>query len=276
MQQNIAGRWPDANSNPSQNIVVFKNGERTQKPDSNVRFVGTPTMNSICKHLATDLNVVISTRVEKVEPLENGIRLSDESRQSIGEFDRLIVSAPAAQTAELLVNFPVIANPISKIQMQPCWAAMISFAHPIADDWVGGFIHDSILTWAARNSTKPQRPSDAEHLLLHAGHEWTADNWERDADEAAAEMLQAFWKSSGIEPQQSTHLQAHRWKYAIPVAPPETRCFFDAASGIAACGDWAGGPRVEGAFLSGMAAAGRILGTLSPLSDNAKSQQQLF
>ncbi len=276
MRQNIVDRWPNSKSNPSQNIVVFQNGERTQKPDSNERFVGTPTMNSICKHLAIDLDVVISTRVEKVEPINNGIRLSDDSGQSIGEFDRLIVSAPAAQTAELLVNFPAIANPISKIQMRPCWAAMISFANPIADDWVGGFIHDSILTWAARNSTKPQRPSDAEHLLLHAGHEWTADNWERDAEEVAAEMLQAFWKSSGIEPQQSTHLQAHRWKYAIPVDPPETRCFFDAASGIAACGDWAGGPRVEGAFLSGMAAAGRILGTLSPLSGNAKSQQQLF
>ncbi|KAA1260324.1 hypothetical protein LF1_28630 [Rubripirellula obstinata] len=29
--------------------------------------------------------------------------------------------------------------------------------------------------------------------------------------------------------------------------------------GIAACGDWCGGPRIEGAFLSGMAAAGALL-----------------
>ena len=274
-KQNIVARWPDANSESSQNIVVFKNGERTQKPDSNERFVGAPSMNSICKHLASEINVKVGTRVDKIEPSGNGIRLSDDSEQAIGEFDRVIVSAPAAQTAELLVNYPALAKPISKIKMQPCWAAMISFENPIADDWVGGFVNDSILTWVARNSTKPQRPNDAEHLLLHAGHQWTAENWERDTGEVAEEMLQAFWKSSGIEPAQPTHLKAHRWKYAIPIDPPATRCFFDVQSGIAACGDWAGGPRVEGAFLSGMAAAGRILGTLNPIGP-AKSQRQLF
>lgn len=62
----------------------------------------------------------------------------------------------------------------------------------------------------------------------------------------------------------------------MPVDPTSERCFFDAESGIAACGDWAGGPRVEGAFLSGMAAAGRILGTLSMKRNTTASQLKLF
>jgi predicted NAD/FAD-dependent oxidoreductase len=37
-------------------------------------------------------------------------------------------------------------------------------------------------------------------------------------------------------------------------------CLFDAELAIAACGDWARGPRVEDASLSGCAAAGRLLG----------------
>jgi predicted NAD/FAD-dependent oxidoreductase len=117
---------------------------------------------------------------------------------------------------------------------------------------------------------------NAEQLVLHAGHQWTQENWERSADEVAQELLATFWQDSGLPPQSPIHLQAHRWKFALPVNPPSERCFFDAQSGIAACGDWAGGPRVEGAFLSGMAAAGRILGTLSIKDYTTASQLKLF
>ncbi len=269
IQQGVVAAWPDADSVPSENIVVFKGGQRTQKADANKRYVGLPAMNSLCKHLACGIDVQTSKRIEKIEsvggPTDRQIRLTDDQGNDLGLYDCVVVSAPAAQSAELLVDFPKLADPISKIQMQPCWAVMATFKEAIADDWVGAFVHDSILTWAARNSTKPGRPGDAEHLLLHAGHEWTAENWERDPGEVAQEVLAAFWESSAIQHQTPIHLQAHRWKYAIPIDVPQQRCYFDADSGIVACGDWAGGPRVEGAFLSGMAAAGRILGSLKPV-----------
>ncbi len=56
------------------------------------------------------------------------------------------------------------------------------------------------------------------------------------------------------------HLVAHRWRYALPTEPLPEPCLFDAELAIAACGDWGRGPRVEGAYLSGCAAAGRLLG----------------
>jgi predicted NAD/FAD-dependent oxidoreductase len=254
---------------------VFKNGKRTEKQDTQSRFVGVPAMNVVCKHLACDLDVQLSTRVEKVEHHEGSIRLSDDQGDLLGEFDRLIVTAPAGQAAELLADFPGLAHSISQIEMQPCWAVMSSFADAVGDDWVGAFIHDSIVTWAAQNSTKPGRPADAEHLLLHASHEWTADNWERDPNEIAEEVLSAFWQSSGIASQRAVHLQAHRWKFAIVNKPGTAGCFFDSERGIAACGDWANGSRVEGAFLSGVAAAGRILGSLECGKNEQASQQRI-
>ena len=89
-------------------------------------------------------------------------------------------------------------------------------------------------------------------------------------------MLAEFWRVTGLTPQPHQHLQSHRWKYAIAVDPSEERCFVDDSAVIVACGDWASGSRVEGAFLSGMAAAGRILGTLSAGEKETPQQSFLF
>jgi len=66
------------------------------------------------------------------------------------------------------------------------------------------------------------------------------------------------------------HLSAHRWRYALPTEPLPEPCLFDPRLQLAAAGDWCGGPRVEGAFLSGCAAAGRIL-SLRPVDDRREA-----
>ncbi len=153
---------------------------------------------------------------------------------------------------------------------------MVAFMRPITDQWVGAFLHDSFLSWAARDSTKPGRNHAFEHLVIHANSEWTAKHWEFDAVEIARMMLDEFWRVTGISPQTHSHLLAHRWKYAIPVDPSDRRWFADESAVIMACGDWASGSRVEGAFLSGMAAAGIILGGLKPAGFSAPRQTLLF
>ncbi|QEG23709.1 FAD-dependent oxidoreductase [Mariniblastus fucicola] len=265
IEQGIVGRWPNPECEASHQIAVFNNGEKSIKQDSNERFVGQPGMNSICKHLASGLDVQTSTRVGRIEARESAMRLFRDDGDLLGRFDRLIVSAPAKQTAELLRQYPEICGAIRNIRMNPCWAVMASFTEPIADDWVGAFVHESILTWVSRNSSKPARQKQSEDLVLHLGHEWTAENWDRDPEEVAEIALDAFWKCSAIAARSPTLLRAHRWKFAIPENPAQSRCFFDPQAGIAACGDWAGGPRVEGAFLSGMSAAGRILNSIGRL-----------
>ncbi len=279
LQQGIVARWPDVASDPSHKIVSLNHGRVFEEPDTNERFVGSPSMSAVCRHLATDLDVRMQTQVGTIESVEEGICLTDGVGRSLGTFQHLIVSAPAPQAAGLLAKFPQLAQLISKIQMQPCWAVLATLERPITSDWVGAFIHDSLLTWVARNSTKPHRSvrsNIAEQLVLHAGHKWTQENWDRPADEVAQEMLATFWQDAGVPPQSPLHLAAHLWKFAFPIDPPSERCFVDAESGIVACGDWAGGPRVEGAFLSGMAAAGRILGTLSAKNNTTAPQFNLF
>ena len=275
-QQGIVAKWPDQGLGSEQKLVVFENGLIKSESNSEERFVAVPSMNSICKHLAAGLQIRTQTQIANVTRMADGIELFDESQASLGKFHRLIVSAPAAQAAKLLADIPEVVGQISKIQMNPCWAAMVAFTRPITDQWVGAFLHDSFLSWAARDSTKPGRNHAIEHLVIHANSEWTSKHWEVDALEIARMMLDEFWRVTAISPQTHNHLQAHRWKYAIPAAPSDRRYFADESTVTVACGDWASGSRVEGAFLSGMAAAGRILGGLKPAEFSGPSQALLF
>ena len=276
IEQGIVAQWPDLKQGDDQKIVVIENGSIKSESNSQERFVAVPKMNSICKHLADGLEIRTQTRIAKVNAADSGVELFDETNKPLGQFGRLIVSTPAAQAAELLLDFPALAEPISKIKMDPCWATMVGFDEPIADEWAGAFLHESFLSWASRNSTKPGRSQNFEHLVIHASPQWTAEHWEREASEVAEMMLAEFWRVTGISPKPTFHLKSHRWKYAIPVESSDARCFVDKSTGVLACGDWANGSRVEGAFLSGMAAAGQILGTLSAKHTHKLVQPRLF
>ncbi len=275
MEQGLVARWPDAQLGGQHKIVVLENGIVQAESSSVARFVGQPSMNSVCKHLARNIEITTQTRIGKVATAGERIELLGESGVRLGVFDRLIVSAPAGQATELLVDFPGLAGQISQIEMKPCWATMVAFEKPITDQWVGAFLHNSFLSWAARNGSKPGRNRDREQLVIHANPDWTAEHWEHDANEVAQRMLTEFWKVAGIEPVRDIHIQSHRWKFAIPVESSGSGCFTNDAVSIVACGDWACGSRIEGAFLSGMAAAGRVLGTRSPSSSQATRQSKL-
>lgn len=59
------------------------------------------------------------------------------------------------------------------------------------------------------------------------------------------------------------HRKVHRWRYALPKVALDEQCLWDPIAGIGACGDWCFSPRIEGAFLSGMAMAGTMLRQLT-------------
>jgi len=277
LQEGIVAKWPDEELGAEQKIVVLEGGEQISESSVQARFIGVPTMNSICKHLAKDVEIQFQTRVAKVIAGNKKIELVGEASHSLGAFNRLLVTAPAAQSAELLSGFPDLAARISSVKMNPCWATMVSFASPVTDQWVGAFLRSKILSWVARNGTKPGRRSDVENVVLHAQPEWTSDHWESDPIEVAEKMLREFWAVSGISSRPNIYLRAHRWKYAIPVNPLEVRSLIDASKSVAVCGDWASGSRVEGAFLSGLSGVGRILtSVLSGKNVGEPIQRSLF
>lgn len=262
----VAAEWRprlvsiDGAGQPSQRIL-------SSEPPA--RYVGTPGMNAIAKRLADQAReagaeITPAVRVASLKRNEGRWALSDKQGTVLCESDLVLVTAPGPQAAELLAASPAMANAARSAEMTGCWTAMVAFRDPIAASFDAAFINDtpeaSPLAWAARNSSKPSRPcveTSGECWVLHASAEWSEANLRLDPNEAARHLTEAFFKlgvSSGEPNQQHGHL----WRYAIPQEPLKETHIEEERLGLYACGDWCGGPRVEGALLSGLSAAEAI------------------
>lgn len=244
-------------------IVVLGEDGRSRPSDSRVRFVGTPRMSSICEHLASGLDVRCGVRIGAIRREGRQLCLSDSEGGSLGAFDVVVCSAPPLQTAALLGEIaPAMAATARTVEMGPCWAVMAAFEPTLAVDFDGAFLNHGPLSWVARTSSKPGRAPSPDRWVLHAGPDWSDAHLEDDPDAVADALLAAFFEALTVPPAVPRSSRAHRWRYALARRPLDVGCLWDPSLGVGACGDWANGNRVEGAFLSGMEMATRIVGDL--------------
>lgn len=240
-------------------IVVIEEGAVRPLNEPRERFVGTPGMNSIGKHLAQDLNVSRETQIAAIEPHNDGWTLRDSAGRTHGPFEALIFTAPPQQTSALLADHsPLLSEQLHRVEMLPCWSVMLTFTGGLPVDFDGAFVNGSPLSWIARDNSKPLR-KPTECWLLHASPEWSLSQLERPAAEVEVSLISEFRKLVGKDIPRPTSVVSHRWRYARPLEPLPPRFLFDSEHRLGTAGDWCGGPRIEGAFLSGHALALHLL-----------------
>ncbi|RKG81315.1 FAD-dependent oxidoreductase [Corallococcus sp. CA049B] len=221
-----------------------------------VRYVGVPGMSAVAKALADGLDVRTGVRVERVAREGQAWRLTSETGEDLGLAEGVVVAVPAPQAVPLLAGAPALAAQAGTARMSPCWAVMARFDAPLAVELEGAFVEDSPLSWVARDTSKPGRAA-GERWVLHASPEFSAEHLEETPEAMASKLVEAFGQALGRDVR-AVEAVAHRWRYAMPASPLESSALYDAALGLGACGDWCAGPRVEGAFLSGVALARQI------------------
>ena len=90
-------------------------------------------------------------------------------------------------------------------------------------------------------------------MTMNTSPQWSERFWDAPSDEieiALTELIAPFLGSAQIVEQ-----QVKKWRFATPRATWSKPCWSDSDFQIVVAGDAFGGPRVEGAFLSGVAAA---------------------
>ncbi|MFG0334320.1 MAG: NAD(P)/FAD-dependent oxidoreductase [Maioricimonas sp. JB049] len=244
-------------------IVSLKRGYLEETDGEISRFVGVPGMTAVCRLLATDLKIRFGTTM--APPRHDGSTwvIEDAAGAVLGGFDCFVTSAPAPQSAYLLGSVPHLEAKARRVPMSGCWAVMLAFDAPLDAGFDGAFVHGSPLSWIARNSSKPDRGAAPETWVLHASPKWSERVMDADRETIIADLMDAFWRATGLRPQKPQHAAAHRWRHALPPEPLGERFLFDPRFRVGACGDWCHGPRIEGAFLSGLALAGRLVCTMT-------------
>lgn len=242
---------------------------RTTEPEGPT-IVGVPTMHAICAHLARDLDVRTSVAIERItgEPGAWLVEGAVDDRRIIDEplFDAAVLAMPLEQAARIL---PPAAAGLGSAQgrtvSEPVWVCMLA----LDDDPAG--LPDVLeidgggpVRLLVRDSAKPGRARDATGSVwvAHAASGWSRARYEVPREEirlAMADAVRALISEITGGTVGVRHASAHRWGLARPAGSVRDACAFDADARVAVCGDGFRGGRVEGAFLSGHAAAGRVL-----------------
>jgi renalase len=238
-------------------VRLIEDGTVEESPGE--RFVGTPGMNAPARILAAAVQPRSGVRVATVTPDGRKWRLEDERGTDLGRYDMVVAAVPGPQAVPLLAEAPDLASRATDAVMAGCWTVMAHFERRLDLGYDGAFVTDSPLSWIARDSSKPGRP-EGESWVLHGSPEWSQQHIEDEQDAVIKALTAAFRDLVGDAAAVPVeHLAAHRWRFSLPVHALDEECLFDPERGLGACGDWCNGARVEGAYLSGLALAERMI-----------------
>jgi len=228
--------------------------------DGHTRYRGNNGMAAIMQEIARPLNVKTATTVDRIQTSETGWRIRTGAGEEFSA-DALMLTPHAPQSLALLTGcidrMPAkVLSGLEGIEFNPCFALLATLSGPSGVPAPGcvrprtgpiGFIADN---------TQKGISDGAAALTIHATAAFTRTNFDMPREELARVLFAAAapWLGSKV-----LAWQLHSWKYSQPITVC-TRPFIYTAQPepLAFAGDAFGGPRVEGAFLSGMEAAGRI------------------
>lgn len=253
-------RWDDAGvvARWDGRFAAIVDGELRPDLSTRTRWVGTPKMSSLGRHLATGLSIRLQTRVTSLQGGRGAWTLHDESGDAHGPFDLVLVSAPGPQAKALLPERSSLQGAARALLYAPCWAVMADYAEPALSAWDGLKVDAEPLSWIARDSSKPGRP-EGERWVLHASAAWSHRYLEEPPEFVIAALTDALRTLGAPAP---TQAQAHRWRYALSVPATGEPAMFAAEEGLGLMGDGLIHPRVESAWASGIACADRVLAAL--------------
>lgn len=215
-----------------------------------IRYTATGGIRSIVEHLArqlTDTEIVSGHGVTSVSCVDDGLLVDGVPADAAA----LCMPSPQAR-AVIDPSAPALANSLlatHELVWEPVIAVIAVYETPTWREFDGIFVNDDpVITWIANDGSR--RGTDAPVLVAHMQPVLAAGHLDRPADVLPA-ALGAIQRVLGID-ETPIWATVQRWTYAKPMSASPEPFFLDDTVGLGLAGDaWAGGPRVETAWLSG-------------------------
>lgn len=232
------------------------------RDDGYPRYAVRGGMNALAKALAEPLDVRTSSLVFAIRTTltERGDRwqvVLDDGTVEVA--DALVVTCPVPQSYSLLVSAGVeLPADLIRTGYDRTIALLATLDGPSAVAPPGGLQHPTeMLSFVSDNHRKGI--SDAQALTVHAGAAWSEAHWDDATEDLVTQLTAAaahFIGSANI-----TESQIKKWRFATPrTIWPEPCWSLDTPAGrLVLAGDAFAGPKIEGAVLSGLAAAEVLL-----------------
>jgi renalase len=240
----------------------FADAEGRQNEDGHPRYRGSGGMSSVADHLARGLDVRTGERVVAVKIRDKVWEARTEAGSQVAG-TALLLTAPVPQSLALFEGGSALSEEtrqrLAGITYSPCLALMALMNGPTGVPEPGGIqIKGEPLDWIGDNQRKGI--SEAPAITIHAGPEWSRENFESEEALVAASLLAfAAEKLATDLPSRVLETSLVRWRYSWVTQPHPEPCFV--ASGdppLLFAGDAFGPSKVEGAALSGLAAADHL------------------
>ena len=236
--------------------------------DGYPRYAARGGMNQLAKHLARGLDIRLQRRVLSLAVSDRGWLLEDSDGQRYAS-SGLILTPPVPETLALLARSQVHAHDddleaLRRIRFGPCLCGIHEIDGGI-DLPEPGAVQDfqSNVYWVADNQAKGI--SAATIVTSHANAKFSRQNW----DASEADILREL--ESAVKPYLSagasiTSTQLKKWRYSVPLTTHAQACLLarDLPPLVFAGDAFGGRGRVEGAFMSGIAAGQAMARALLP------------
>ena len=253
-------QWADlawiAPWHPALIVVNGASGQIASHQSTVIRWRGLPGNNSVLQHLAAALPCRTQCQVQSIDWQEGSVAYPVQLNTSQGclRARSVVITAPPAQSAELLGSSHRLADALIRVPMAPCLALMLGLGEALPLDFDGAFINEHPLSWVAGKSSYAGH--NPVNWVIHASAAWSESQLDTPLESVATAMwsllVDLFPEFAGGP---ILLRKAHRWRYSQCTQPLDQGCLVDSASRCVVAGDWCAGNRVEGAWLSGVAAA---------------------
>lgn len=231
-------------------------GDRNTHP----RWLGIGGMNGIAKHLGSGLDIRLNTNVDGV--VQQGPLWHVLLQQRTNHFSAaaILLTPPVPQSLDLLesrrAGIPEMTQSLlTKFTYERCLAVLARLREP-THLTPPGFLRkpSANIRWLADNQLKGISKQPA--ITIHATADFSLRHWLADRSHIAKILIQ---EAEAYLTMKILDYQVHGWRYSRPQYICEHRSLelWDEPPLVLA-GDAFGGPRVEGAVLSGWDAAERL------------------
>ena len=229
------------------------------REDGYPRYVGSAGMNSLAKDLACGLDCRSGQLVFTLRRTEDGWSVVIDDG-SVVEADAVVLTCPTPQSWSLLVQAELdVPEELFRSEYHRTVGLLTVLDGPSAVPDPGGVQFDpadEANAFGFIGDNQAKGISAVPAVTFHATQPWSLDHWDDDPDALRSALLEraAPWiGDAGV-----IEAQVKKWRFAGPVEPWPGPCWVDDEFGVVLAGDLFAGPKVEGAYRSGLAAAAAV------------------